>query len=147
MNSIVDSIIEDLFQLIPLIKKKYLKIEHENAISRGISHHSMAIMGMLEHEGMLPVSEIGKRLLISKPQMTHLIDNLIHHGIVERIPDALDRRIINIKLTSRGKIRLAQEKDIIRRSIRKKLSCLEDKELEELSISMRRVRDISSRLE
>ena len=143
----VDSIIEDLFQIIPLIKKKYLKIEHEDAVSMGISHRNMAIMGMLEREGALPVSEIGKRLLISKPQMTYLIDKLISRGVVERLPDISDRRIINIGLTPKGKTKLARDKEIIRGSIRKKLSCLEDKELEELSSSIRKVRDISSRLE
>jgi len=147
MNNIVDEIIEDLFQIIPLIRKKYLRIESEDTVSTGISHRSMAIMSMLEREGSLPVSEIGKRLLISKPQMTHLIDKLIHLGIVDRLPDTSDRRIINIGLTPNGKAKLARDKEIVRGSIRKKLSCLEDKELEELSSSMRKVRDISSRLE
>ena len=79
--------------------------------------------------------------------MTYLIDKLISRGVVERLPDISDRRIINIGLTPKGKTKLARDKEIIRGSIRKKLSCLEDKELEELSSSIRKVRDISSRLE
>jgi len=147
MKNKIDLIIDDLFQIIPLIKKKYLKIEHTEAVSRGVSHRSMTIMSMLEHEELLPVSEIGRRLLISKPQMTHLIDKLTQEGIVERLPDSSDRRVINIRLTPRGKVKLAKDKDVIRDSIRKKLSCLADSELEELSMSMGKVRDISSRLE
>ncbi len=147
MKNKIDLIIDDLLQIIPLIKKKYLKIEHAETVSRGVSHRSMTIMSMLEHEELLPVSEIGRRLLISKPQMTHLIDKLTQEGIVERLPDSSDRRVINIRLTPRGKVKLAKDKDIIRVSIRKKLSCLADNELEELYVSMGKVRDISSRLE
>jgi DNA-binding MarR family transcriptional regulator len=78
--------------------------------------------------------------------MTQLIDKLIQLGIVERLPDALDRRVINIRITSKGRAKLIRNREIMRESIRKKLSCLKDIELEELSNSMRKVRDISSRL-
>lgn len=145
-NSAVDSIVEDLFQIFPLIMKKFLKIEDECAL-RDISHHHMAVMGMIYQLGILPVSEIGRRLLISKPQMTHLINKLISLKMVGRLPDKADRRVINIKLTEKGKMVLEEYRDLIRKNIRRKLSCLKDDELEELSISLRRLRDIGSKLE
>jgi DNA-binding MarR family transcriptional regulator len=145
-DDIIDSIDEDLFQAFHLIRKKFLRIEHEGAL-KDISRHHMDIMGMLYQSGILPVSEIGRRLLISRSQMTHLIDKLIRLGMVERLPDKADRRIINIKLTGGGKIALRETRGRIRENIRRKLSCLKDDELEALSISLRKLRDVTSKLD
>ncbi|SQC01138.1 MarR family winged helix-turn-helix transcriptional regulator [Clostridium tetanomorphum] len=61
------------------------------------------VLGVLYEEESLPISEIGKKLEISKPQMTVIIDKLIKQDLVERIPDKKDRRVININLTTKGK--------------------------------------------
>ena len=53
-------------------------------------------------EGILPMSELGKHLYISKPYMSTLVDQLIRDGYVERIPDTRDRRVININITPAG---------------------------------------------
>lgn len=45
------------------------------------------VLGVLYEEESLPISEIGKKLEISKPQMTVIIDKLIKQDLVERIPD------------------------------------------------------------
>ncbi len=42
------------------------------------------------------MSEIGRRVYISKSNMTSLIDKLVENGLAERIPDTNDRRVINI---------------------------------------------------
>jgi DNA-binding MarR family transcriptional regulator len=52
---------------------------------------------MLQEEN-LAVSEVARRLVIPKSQMTHLIDQLVDLDIVARHPDAKDRRVINISL-------------------------------------------------
>jgi DNA-binding MarR family transcriptional regulator len=104
-------------------------------------------MGMLSQSETLPISEIGRRLLISKPQMTHIIDKLIKLDIVERLPDKTDRRIINIKLNNNGKKELEKNQNLMRDNIRNKLSSLKERELEELSVSLRKLRDIGAKLE
>ncbi len=146
MNNVIDSIMENLFHVLRLIHRKLLKIDLGGA-NKGISHPHFAIMGILDELGALPVSEIGKKLIIPKPQMTHLVDKLISLGIVERLPDERDRRIINVALTERGKTALKEAKKLIKDNIRTKLSRLNDKELEELSASLRKIREIGSKLE
>ena len=104
-------------------------------------------MAILDDSGMLPVSEIGKRLLIPNPQMTHLVDKLISLGMAERLPDERDRRIINLALSDKGKITLGECRKLIGNNIRKKLSCLKDDELKELEISLSKLREIGTKLE
>jgi DNA-binding MarR family transcriptional regulator len=94
-----------------------------------------------------PPENFDQELFIAKPQMTHLIDKLINLGMVERLPDKIDRRIINIKLIEKGKTTLEESKNLIRKNIRRKLSCLKDDELKELSVSLKKLRDIGAKLE
>jgi len=145
-SQIVDDIMQDLFHAFRLIHRKLLKIDIEDD-NKELSHVHFAVMGMLAEAGKLPVSTIGNRLLIPKPQMTHLIDRLIDSRIVERSPDAADRRVINISLSGRGRKVLMEARKSLRNNIIKKLSCLKDEEVKELSSSLSKLRYIGSKLE
>jgi len=94
----------------------------------------------------LHVTEIGERLQIPRPQMTHLIDKLVCLEMVERQPDARDRRIINIALTSSGRTLLKKHRRMIEGAIKKSLTSLSDEELAEVSTSLRTLRRILSKL-
>ena len=101
---------------------------------------------MLEEAGTPHVAEIGERLQIARPQMTHLIDRLVELGIVERQTGTEDRRMINIMLTDKGKAIIKENDRDIRNATRAALSCLTDEELESLSVSLRNLREIFSKL-
>jgi len=141
----LDSIVEDLIRVHAMIHRHLLRISPEY-IRSGISRPHFAIMGILDESGMLPVSAIGKILLIPKPQMTLFIDKLIRLGLVERLPDTSDRRIINVSLTDRGKLVLDEARALIGDNIREKLSCLNTEEFEELAASLRKLREIGSKI-
>jgi DNA-binding MarR family transcriptional regulator len=142
----IDAIVDEIFQIFPLAMKKFKRSEQER-FPKGISLQDISIIGMLYHQKILPTSEIGKRLLISKPQMTYIIDRLIKLGIVERSPDKKDRRIINIKLTRKGKFRFEKHRNLTRTVIRKKLRILSQPELEKFSGALAAIKEISEKLE
>ena len=79
--------------------------------------------------------------------MTHLIDKLVELDIAERHTDTADRRTINIVLTDKGKATLEEHDSRIRKAIRETLSCLTDEDLADLSASLRKLRDIFSKLQ
>jgi DNA-binding MarR family transcriptional regulator len=93
-------IADKLLSLTPMIRKKIGRpIQEDPPI---INHTHYMILLNLKNEGRLSVSDIGRRLVISKPNMTPLIDKLIKVGFTKRIPDENDRRIVNIELTDEG---------------------------------------------
>jgi DNA-binding MarR family transcriptional regulator len=148
-NSLLDSVTEDLFSTLPLIgrsiRRKLLKTAL-TSIKEDIEPPHFEIMKLLEEAGMLHVAEIGERLQIARPQMTHLIDKLVDLHIVERQTGTADRRMINITLTSKGKTILEEQDSHIKNATREMLSCLTDEELRDLSTSLRKLRDIFSKL-
>ena len=117
------------------------------ALGENISPHHLPIMRMLYEAGTLHVTGIGGELLIPKPQMTYLIDELINLEMVERHSNQVDRRKVNISLTNKGKATVEKCDGIMRNIIKTKLSSLKDEDLEELSISLRKAKDILSKLQ
>jgi DNA-binding MarR family transcriptional regulator len=67
-----------------------------------------------------PIGELGKRARVKSSTITDMIDRLERDGIVERFRDALDRRIITIRLTEKGK----QLRKVFTRKRRKEIGVL-----------------------
>jgi len=149
-NTSRDSVIHDFLSIPSLmrrtINKKVLKCAFEN-IKEDISLPHFEIMNTLKENGRQHIAAIGVRLQIPKPQMTHLIDKLESLGIVVRQADEVDRRVVNITLTEKGKELIEKHDHMIRSSIEEKLSCLTERELQELSVSLRKLNEILAKLQ
>ena len=149
-NDILSRVAVDLLSIPPLtfrgIRRKLIKTTLAD-IHVDITPLHFEIIRLLTEEGTLHVAEIGERLQIAKAQMTQLIDKLVALNMVEKKVDASDRRTINITLTDQGKIVLEEQNDRLMSAIRETMSCLTDEELEDLSVSLSKVRDILSKLQ
>ncbi len=146
IDTAVDSITENLLYILPLLHRKLLRVEF-SGVAGNLSRLHFVILKILERRGPRPISEIGKRLFIPKPQMTALVDRLIEFDLVERIPDTEDRRVININLTSNGNRTLEECDKVIKESIRKKMATLTQEDLEEMVKCTASLRRIGSKLE
>ena len=148
-NDILDRASKDLLSILPLmirgIHKKLYKIAFSDK-DVSITHHHFAIMKMLTEERILHITEIGKRLQIAKAQMTYLIDKLVDLNLVERQFNTSDRRTINVVLTDKGRVILEKHDLSLRNAVKEILSSLTDKELEDLSVSLKKLWNIFSKL-
>jgi MarR family 2-MHQ and catechol resistance regulon transcriptional repressor len=100
------------------------------------------IMKVLQEEGTMHVAKIGEKLLIAKAQMTHLLDQLVEMGFVEREICPADRRTMNISLTAKGRKFMDEQDSLILNAVRDNMSSLSNEELGSLSGSLRNLRDI-----
>ena len=105
------------------------------------------IMRLLKEEGTLHPAKIGEKLLIAKAQMTHLIDKLVALDFVKREMDATDRRTFNITLTEKGHKVLDEQDNLVTNAVKENMSSLSEKELEDLSTSLRNLRDTLFKLQ
>jgi MarR family transcriptional regulator, organic hydroperoxide resistance regulator len=144
-NSIIESISDNIFHTFPLIYKKLLKVDFES-VQKGMAYQHFLIMRVLSVNGALPISEIGRRLVIPRPQMTHMVDQLIELDIVLRRHCEEDRRVIYIELTDQGKLVLRQCGKLLRANIKTKLSYLDESELSELSALLVKLDEITAKL-
>jgi DNA-binding MarR family transcriptional regulator len=140
---------EDLLTVPPLIfrsiRRKLVKSLPADT-DFDISPIHFEIMALLREAGTLHAAEIGERLQIARAQMTRLLDKLVDSGIVKRQINKSDRRMTNIKLTAKGRAFLEESDIKIKEAIKETLSCLDEKELQELSDSLITLRKIFTKL-
>jgi len=103
------------------------------------------ILCFLCHEN-ITMSELGRRLQRSKPNMTAIIGKMAGEGMVRRIPDGKDRRIVKIAITAAGRRYLESKKKVIKESIKKNIAKLEGRDLETLCESLENVNAIVLKL-
>ena len=138
-----DRAADDLLALMPFYHKHIMKT---GFFISGIQAAQNRVLGVLMKAGTLPVSEIGRRLYISKPYMTALIDTLIEGGFVERQPDLADRRVINITITDQGKRHLKQSVTLYKNELKTLLAGLDDTDLEKLYTSLESLKAILAKI-
>ena len=92
----------------------------------------------------LTPTELNRALLLSSGAMTHRLDRLEHAGYVVRIPDAVDRRRVMVRITPAGLEIVDRAMDAYADSLTQLLAILSDEEREELSC---RLRNVLGRLE
>ena len=139
----IDKIIENLIYLHPLLSKSLTRsIRAKTNLNPG----SLYILGMLSKYEMLSMSEIGCKLSMPKPHVTAQVDKLISEEMVERLFDPHDRRIINIRMTEKGKEDFKYIKQEVSLDMRGRIEKLDIQKLNTLSDSTQLVRDILSEI-
>jgi MarR family transcriptional regulator, organic hydroperoxide resistance regulator len=69
---------------------------------RGVSLPVWRVLAALVAHPGETVSGLAEACLLQQPTMTKLLDRLVREGLVAREPDARDRRVTRVALTSRG---------------------------------------------
>jgi len=141
-----DEISENALLLFPLMKRLLKGDPGDQALTpfRNQSYH---VLRLLERQGPLPMSDIGKRLFIAKQNMTTLADRLMRDGLVERKNDAGDRRVINIVTTEKG-IRFLQTSMLeLKDIIKKNLSGLSDHDIESLHAAFKTIKIVVAKID
>jgi DNA-binding MarR family transcriptional regulator len=149
-KDILERVAVDLLSIPPLIfrgiRRKLVKAALAS-INVDIGPLHFEIMSLLKETGTLHAAEIGERLHIAKAQMTHLIDKLVDLNMVERKTDIADRRVINITLTDRGRAFLEEHRSRLVSTAVETMSSLTDEELEDLANTLKKLRDMLSKLQ
>lgn len=139
----IGAVSRNLILLFPMFHGKVITRQ------RGITSMQLAgfrVLGVLLRHGPMPISEVGKRLYISKPYMTRLVDDLIAEDLVERLPDSSDRRVINIRITGMGRKRIDEIGNLLRDDIADLLSDLNNEDIRVLDEALKNLNKVLGKL-
>jgi DNA-binding MarR family transcriptional regulator len=143
-EKLIDDIAGHFIALFLVYHRKFFRGGH------GVSCMQIAgfrVLGVLIKSGDLSISEVGRRLFISKPYMTRLIDDLIAGGFVIRQPDAHDRRVIRIHITDAGKKQLRNMGMVFKDEVKETLTKLEVTDLTALCESLETLHRILGKID
>ena len=116
-------------------------------VSRKIEAHGLSLgafnvlMVLSRHDGDgLQMSELGKLLLVSRANVTGLVDCLVGRGLVDRTEHESDRRVRMVKITGKGSELLESILPAHYARMREMLKGLNDKDKALLSNLLTRLR-------
>jgi DNA-binding MarR family transcriptional regulator len=145
MDSVnIDRILENMFVIMLITHKKMLRMDLGGRPDNLTRLH-LAVMGELSQNNTT-MSELANTLMMTKPQLTHLVESLVSQGIVERRPDEKDRRVINLALTEKGRALLKEMKLKVKENTKKRLASLTTEELSQMSTALETLRNIVIKL-
>jgi len=96
----IDKIAGDVSVLMPMIARRVL-LRFFQSVS--ITQTQIFTIATLAEKAPIRLSMLSKKLSISAPTVTGIVDRLEKLGYVKRVPDRADRRAINVDLTDKGK--------------------------------------------
>src|SRR5208283_1175033 len=140
----IDRILENMFNIMLVIHKKILRMDLELE-THNLNRLHMAVMGLLNTSNMT-MTELAKALMMTKPQLTHLVETLVTLGLVERLPDETDRRVIRLTLTKNGRVKLKGLREKLKENIKRKLAFLTPEELNQMGIALETLRNTVGKL-
>jgi DNA-binding MarR family transcriptional regulator len=97
-----DQVREIIYQIRRLMQAGELYTKRLNKTHQVSVSQLYCILALYEY-GALPPSQIAKHIMVESSTVTGIIDRLEQKGLVSRLRDSPDRRVITIQLTERGK--------------------------------------------
>ena len=97
--------------------------------------HYVVLAQLVEGAG-LPMTTLARTLDVSLPSMTGIADRMAAHGLVERVRDPEDRRVVRCRLTALGRERLAEVESLKRDRIACVLGHLSTVQLARLQVAI-----------
>lgn len=132
---------EDLFDIFRLFYKNVITPISSCTYENMTRSHFEALFA-LDDLGQISMSEMAKKLILSKSYTTALVDKLVKEGFVERIPNKRDRRMIYIDITDKGRNFLEEHKKAVEENIESRINYLEEEQLYRLRVSAKEMKDI-----
>lgn len=61
------------------------------------------LYALTKADGPVRLTDLHRRVLLSQPALSRMVDRLVERGLVERCADAVDKRVVRLALTDAGR--------------------------------------------
>src|SRR5262245_2663379 len=112
----VDEVIGELEPMIGYQRRAMMRVWQD----RSLSKLNLYVLMLLDHHGPLTMTKLASLADVSLSNMTGIVDRMEQHGLVERVRDDRDRRLVLVRATDTGAAR-CQEAEGLRREHLKRL--------------------------
>jgi MarR family transcriptional regulator, 2-MHQ and catechol-resistance regulon repressor len=103
----------------------------------GLTPTQLGVLEGLLHKGPMTQRELGRKVLTSAGNLTDVVDKLQARGLVRRVRDEADRRLVHVELTPPGEAMIRELFPRHAADIARAMAGLDAPELEELGRLLR----------
>ena len=89
-------------QIMPEIMKGFARRQHNDVYKGKITLPQLLILEQLSRQGVSKMTDLARYMKVSTAASTGIVQRLVLLGYVQRENDQRDRRIVRIKLSSKG---------------------------------------------
>lgn len=98
----------------------------------GLTRSQVAVLFAFKHQPVMTVGEMAEQLGVSGGAATQMVEIMVRRGLIERTPDAADRRVTRLALSTEGKTLARQVATFAAERIGQLLEQLDEDELRQL---------------
>ena len=133
---------EDL-ELAGLLLDTLRIVKMATAASREHSHVSANRAGVMWQlrERAMRSGDLAQRCAMTAPALTELVDSLTRDGLVRRLEDQADRRVVLVELTGQGRRELDKYSEIMKRGVASVLARLPAEKRARLRVALTDLND------
>jgi DNA-binding MarR family transcriptional regulator len=102
MDHTLSQFADKVTELMPVIMKEYVKHQVDEFEKLKITLPQFFVLELVNRQGEAKMSDLAKFVNVTTAAMTGIVERLFKNGYVLRVDEPDDRRIIKIKLTSKG---------------------------------------------
>ncbi len=95
----------------------------------GLTPSLVSALATIDRRGPLTAGELARAEQISPPSVTSLLARLDEHGLIERVVDPSDKRVVHVGLNAEGRRRIAEIRHRKDRQLEELLATLSEEEL------------------
>lgn len=132
----LDDLLATFWQTFPPIWHATRSLTHQTAIEEfGITAAQFHTLRRI-WEGKTSVSALANCMHLSRPNISRSVDELVNMGLVVRQPEAADRRVISLSISSQGQALVANMLETIGAKMKSRLARLEIKETKAIASAL-----------
>ena len=136
----LDELLVAFWQTFPPIWHATRSLTHQTASEEfGITADQFHKLQRIR-EGKTSVSALADCMHLSRPNISRSVDELVNMGLVERQPEVADRRGINLSLTAKGRVLVANMLEAIGAKMKSRLARLEISETKAIESALAALR-------
>lgn len=113
---------------------------------REISLPQLHLLMALQQDGPMTVSELAHLLHVSAPSASAILDRMEERGLVRRVRDQVDRRVVRVEMSDHGRDTMEELTWLRRDQMHRLLGIMTPDELHDLIRGVTAVRSALSRL-
>lgn len=108
LNPEIKSDVDEVIEAIVYLYTESRRLTKEMARRADLTGPQLTVVKLLEQIGDLSLSELSERIRAQNSTVTGIIDRMVREGLVVRDRSKEDRRVVFIRLTTKGK-KIAEE--------------------------------------
>jgi DNA-binding MarR family transcriptional regulator len=115
--------------------------KHGRTNLKGAEKHILLLIGEMKKGQPVTISEIANKIGVTLAAVTHQINALEQEGLIERLQDKEDRRLVFIALSKKGQVQVVKLKKEFSDRIKKLTDFLGEKDTLSLIHIVKRISD------